>query len=106
MNLGDEHHGMNGMCSGGLSSDCCPHPESIILAEETVVGIGSDSHLMVAGVWAERRDIDRVGGEEVLEVWLHGRVSFEIDASRAIYVEAKEVGADNADEEVDGRIDP
>ena len=41
-----------------------------------------------------------------MEVRFHGTVSVGVDASRALDVEAKEVGADNADEEVDGRIDP
>ena len=94
------------MCSRGLLSDFCPHPESIILAEEAVVGIGCYSHLLVAGVWAERWSVDWVGGEEVVEVRIHGRISIVIDASRAIDVEAEEVGTDTADEEIDGRIDP
>ena len=105
-NLGEEHHGMTRMCSRGLLSDCCPHPESIVLAAGAVVGIGSYSHLLVAGVWAERWDVDWVGGEEVLEVRVDGIVPVVVDASGAIDVEAKEVGADDADEEIDGRIDP
>ena len=94
------------MCSRRLFRDFCPHPERIVLAEEAVVGIGSYSHLLVAGVWAERWGVDLVGGEEVVEVRIHGRVSVVVDASRTVDVEAQEVGADNADEEVDGRIDP
>ena len=97
---------MDRVCSGGLISEFCPHPEGIVLAEEAVGGIGSYSPLLVAGVWAERWSVDWVGGEEVLEVRIDGRISIVIDASRAIDVKAKEVGADDADEEIDGRIDP
>ena len=94
------------MCSGGLISDFCPHPEGIVLAEEAVGGIGSYSHLLVARVWAERWNVDWVGGEEVLEVRIDRITPVVVDASGAIDVEAKEVGADDADEEIDGRIDP
>ena len=50
--------------------------------------------------------MDWVGGEEVLEVRIDRRIPIVVDASRAIDVKAKEVGADDADEEIDGRIDP
>ena len=58
--FGEDHHGMDRVCSGGLIRDFCPHPEGIVLAEEAVGGIGSYSHLLVAGVWAERWDVDWV----------------------------------------------
>ena len=47
-----------------------------------------------------------VGGEEVLEVRIHGIVSVVVNASRTVDVETQEVGTDSADEKVDGRIDP
>ena len=62
--------------------------------------------MLVAGIWAERWSVDWVGGEEVVEVRIHGRVSVAVDASRTVDVEAQEVGTDDADEDIDGRIDP
>ena len=89
-----------------MIGDCCPHPQSIILAEVACGSVGADLEVVVAGVWAGGRKIDGVGSVELVERRVERGGSQEAVAGLTVHIEAQDAGADNADNEIDRRAQP